>query len=209
MPPAEQYPDSVFVEDCAVLTDDCAFIASSGVASRQGEETSVRDILKNTYKKIYEIHKPGVLEGGDVLRIRDNFYIGQTARTNKAGIGQMTSILKEFGYTVSTIIINEMLHLKTGVAYLGNDTVVLSGELINCSAFGSYRKIIVEQDEAYAANCVRINDYVVMPAGYSKTRRAIQRCGYAVLEVDVSEFRKVDGGISCLSLRIPLTEGEI
>jgi dimethylargininase len=209
MPPAEQYPDSVFVEDCAVLTDKCAVIANTGVTSRQGEETSVHDVLKNTYKNIYEIHKPGMLEGGDVLRVHDHFYIGQTARTNKPGIEQLTTILQDFGYAVTMVPVSEMLHLKTGVAFLGDDTVVLSGELIDCPAFGPYRKIIIDQEEAYAANCVRINEYVVMPAGYHVTRRALQHYGYKVIEVDVSEFRKVDGGISCLSLRIPLTVRDI
>ncbi len=209
MPPAERYPDSVFVEDCAVLADNCAVIANTGVASRRGEETSVRDVLKNAYKKIHEIHKPGMLEGGDVFRIHDKFFIGQTARTNKAGIEQLTAILQEFGYTVSVVTVNEMLHLKTGVAYLGDDTVILSGELIDYPGFGPYRKIIVDQNEAYAANCVRINEYVVVPAGYNKTRCAIQHYGYNILEVDVSEFKKLDGGISCLGLRIPLTAESI
>ena len=205
MPPTERYPDSVFIEDCAVLTDKCAIIANTGVTSRQGEETRVHEVLKNIYKNIYKIQKPGVLEGGDVLRVHDHFYIGQTARTNKKGVEQLDAILQGFGYTTSMIVVNKMLHLKTGVASLGDNTVVLAGELIDCPAFRPFRQIIVDQDESYSANCVRVNDHVIMPAGYSKTRCAIQDAGYEIMEVDVSEFRKIDGGISCLSLRIPLT----
>ena len=201
----DQYPDSVFVEDCAVLTDACAVVTNTGVASRMGEEVSIRSMLKTMYKNVRDIKAPGVLEGGDVLRVQDHFYIGQTARTNKAGVEQLIAILQEFGYTASMINVNEMLHLKTGAAYLGDDTVVLAGGLIDHPVFGSFRKIIVDRDEAYASNCVRINDFVIVPAGYRRTRDTIQQCGYTVFEVDVSEFGKVDGGISCLSLRIPLT----
>lgn len=202
----EKFPDSVFVEDCAVLTDISAVIANTSIVSRKGEEASIRSVLGTMYKDIREIKAPGTLEGGDVLRVNDHFYIGLTARTNETGARQLITIPRECGYTASTISVNEMLHLKTGAAFLGDDTVVLTGELIDHPAFVSFKKIIVDNDESYAANCVRINDYVVMPAGYIKTKQAIQQCGYEVLEVDVSEFRKVDGGISCLSLRIPLTK---
>jgi len=205
MAPAEQYPDSVFVEDCAVLTDTCAVISRTSLASRKGEETSVHSVLGTMYKDIREIKAPGTLEGGDVLRVNDHFYIGETARTNEAGVEQFIVILGEYGYTASTIRVNDMLHLKTGVAFLGDDTVVLAREMKDHPAFVSFKKIIVDDDEAYAANCVRLNDHVVIPAGYRRTRDAIRQCGYTVFEVDVSEFRKVDGGISCLSLKIPLT----
>lgn len=205
MPALEQFPDSVFVEDCAVLTDACAVIANIGIASRQGEEASIHTVLKKMYKNIRTIEPPGILEGGDVLRVNDHFFIGRTRRTNTKGVEQLSTILHECGYTASTVSVNEMLHLKTGVAYLGDGMLVLAGELVDHPAFESYKKIIVDHDETYAANCLRMNDYVVMPAGYCKVKHAIQQRGYKVLEVDVSEFRKVDGGISCLSLRIPLT----
>lgn len=205
MPSAEQYPDSVFIEDCAVLADRFAVIARTGIASRRGEEKSVQRILKNIYDDIAEIKAPGTLEGGDVLRVGGHFYVGMTARTNEAGIAQLSTILQKSGYSVTAIAVEKMLHLKTGVAYLGDDTVVVAGELIGHQAFSRFRRITVDPDESYAANCVRINDRVVMPCGYTKTRKAIERLGYHVVETDVSEFMKIDGGISCLSLRIPLT----
>jgi dimethylargininase len=117
------------------------------------------------------------------------------------GANQLINLLKNLGYTASTVSVTKALHLKTSLAYLGNNNMVLAGEFIGNPAFGSFNQIIMDEDESYAANCVRVNDYVLVPAGYRKSKKAIEEAGYEVMEIDVSEFRKIDGGISCLSLR--------
>jgi len=201
MPAEEKFPDSTFIEDCAVLTEKCAIITNLGVKSRKGEEVSVHEVLKKYYTNIVNIKEPGKLEGGDTLRVNDHFYIGLTKRTNMAGANQLIEILKKFGYTGSTILVEKMLHLKSGIAYLGDNNLILAGELIDNPAFKKFNKIIINDDESYAANCIRVNNYVIIPAGYKKSKNAIIETGYKVKEVDVSEFRKIDGGVSCLSLR--------
>jgi dimethylargininase len=201
MPPDEWHPDATFVEDCAVLTEKCAIIGNLGVKSRKGEETSIEEVLRKYYSNMVRIKEPGTLEGGDVLRVGDHFFVGITERTNTDGAAQLTSILKDLNYTASTVPVTSALHLKTGVACLGDNNIVLAGEFIDNSAFGDFNAIVIDDDESYAANCVRINEHVLVPAGYPKAMRKIEATGYRVIEINVSEFRKVDGGISCLSLR--------
>ena len=201
MPPDEAYPDSTFVEDCAVLTEKFTIIGNLGIKSRKGEESSIAKILREYYSNITQITEPGTLEGGDVLRVGDHFYIGITRRTNVEGAERLISVLSELGYTGSTVHVTRSLHLKTGVACLDSNEIVLAGEFIGNQVFGDFKSIIIDDDESYAANCVRINKHVLMPAGYPKAMRKVEAAGYSVVEVDVSEFRKIDGGISCLSLR--------
>lgn len=201
MPAEEQFPDSAFIEDCAVLAEKCAVVTNPGAQSRKGEEASVHEVLKEHYTDIFRIEEPGTLEGGDVLRVNDHFYIRVTNRTNVEGAGQLIKILERFGYTGSTVLLQKILHLKSGIAYLGGNDMIVAGEPVTNPAFETFDKIIIDDDESYAANCIRVNDYVIIPQGYKKTRSALVERGYKVKEVDVSEFRKIDGGISCLSLR--------
>lgn len=201
MPSDDSYPDSTFVEDCAVLAERCAIIGRLGIDSRQGEEISVGETLRKYYSKIFRIEEPGTLEGGDVLRVDDHFYIGITQRTNLEGAGQLSDILKGFGYTSSTAQVAKVLHLKTGVGYLGDGCIAVAGEFTGNSAFAHLKTIFIDDEEGYAANCMRINEHVLMPAGYTKARKKIEDAGFSVIEIDISEFRKIDGGISCLSLR--------
>ena len=197
----EIYPDSVFIEDTAVLTEKCAVITNPGAFSRQGEETSVKEAMKNFYTNIEMITAPGTLEGGDVMRVNDHFYVGLSARTNKEGLRQFTGILNKYGYTASGIELKEVLHLKTGLAYLENNTLLAAGEFIGHPEFEKFNQVIIDPDENYAANCIRVNDFVLIPLGFPKTKSAVENAGFKTLEVDVSEFRKLDGGLSCLSLR--------
>ena len=197
----EKYPDSVFVEDTAVLTEKCAVITNPGALSRRGEEVSVERALEKFYTCIERIHSPGTLEGGDVMRVGNHFYVGLSARTNKEGLRRFTEILGRYGYTGSGIEMKEFLHLKTGLAYLEDNNLLIAGEFIDRPEFKKFNRIEIDPSESYAANCIWVNNKVLVPLGYPKTRAAIEAAGYETLEVDVSEFRKLDGGLSCLSLR--------
>lgn len=197
----EQYPDSVFVEDTAVLTEKCAIITNPGTPSRQGEEITIKEALKKFYTNIHTITAPGTLEGGDVMRVRNHFYVGLSDRTNEEGAGQFANILNKYGYTVSNVKMEKFLHLKTGLAYLENNNLLTAGEFIDGPGFETFNRIVVDDSESYAANCIRVNNMVLVAMGYPKTNAAIKAIGYKTLEVDVSEFKKLDGGLSCLSLR--------
>lgn len=197
----EQYPDSVFVEDTAVLAEKCAVITNPGASSRQGEEISIKEALKKFYTHIKSITAPGTLEGGDVMRVKNHFYVGLSARTNEQGARQFTGILIKYGYTVSTVKMEKFLHLKTGLAYLENNNLLTAGEFINRPGFEIFNRIVIDDSEGYAANCIWVNNVVLVPMGFPMTKAAIEAIGYKTMAVDVSEFRKLDGGLSCLSLR--------
>ena len=151
--------------------------------------------------KIEFIQSPGTLEGGDVMMVGDHFYVGLSNRTNEEGIAQFIKILNKHGLTGSAVTMSEFLHLKTGVNYIENDTLLVSGEFVDKPEFRRFRKIVVPPEEAYGANCIWVNDRVLVPLGYPTVEREVRAAGYEVLLVDTSEYRKLDGGLSCLSLR--------
>lgn len=171
------------------------------VESRSGEEIKIKRRLEEFYDRIEIVESPGTIEGGDVLRVCDHFYIGLSTRTNKEGAKQLINILEKYDYTGSTVPLKKALHLKSGIAYLGDNNLLAAGEFIDNPIFNNFNIIKVDNDERYASNCIRVNDYVLVAEGYQKTIKAIERAGYKTIRVDVSEFRKLDGGLSCLSLR--------
>jgi dimethylargininase len=199
--PAEQFPDATFVEDVALLTPECAIITSPGAPSRRDEVEGIKPVLKNFHSTIETITFPGTLEAGDVMMVGTHFFIGISERTNETGARQLISILEKYGMSGSTVKLESMLHLKTGVVYLENNTMLASGEFLSNPAFKKFNIIPVDPGEAYAANCIWVNGTVIVPEGYPRTRQKIDAAGYNTLPVDVSEFRKLDGGLSCLSLR--------
>jgi len=198
---SEQYPDSTFIEDVALLTRNLAIITKPGVKSRRGETTKIKKILRDFYTNIEEVREPGTIEGGDIMMVGSHFYIGLSERTNESGAKQVIKYLEKYGMSGSVIRLEKMFHLKTGVAYLEHNNLVASGELLTKEEFQKFNILKIEEDERYAANCIWINDRVLIPKGYPKARETIEGAGYMIKEVDVSEFRKLDGGLSCLSLR--------
>jgi dimethylargininase len=199
----ERYPDSVFVEDTALVTDRCAIVARPGAERRRGEVREVEEALYVLYENVERIAGPGTLDGGDVLHVGDHFYVGLTQRTNREGAEQLAEILRRYGFGASFVGLRRFLHLKTGVAYLGGDDLVVAGELVAKEEFGAFNRIVVPPEEEYGANCIRVNDRVLVAAGHETTAERIVERGYTVIELEMSEFRKVDGGLSCLSLRLP------
>jgi len=197
----ENFPDSVFVEDTALLTPHCAIISNPGAPSRKGETIRMSNTLNRFYSNIETIEDPGTLEAGDVMKVGEHFYIGLSERTNKNGADQLISLLKKYGMAASTITLEKLLHLKTGVSYLENNNLLATGEFLNKSEFQQFNLIEIDDDESYAANCVWINDRVLVPRGFPKAKTKIEELGYTTIAVDVSEYQKLDGGLSCLSLR--------
>ena len=203
MPADENFPDSCFVEDVAVLTRKCAIVTNPGAESRNGETAAIVPVLKRFFPEehIARIASPGTLEGGDVMMAGDTFYVGESARTNKEGIRQFGGILERYGFTCVPVPLEHVLHLKTGVNYLENGNLLVSGEFCEKEVFAGYKKTAIPEEEAYAANCIWVNGTVIVPAGFPAVLAAVQSLGYPTLTVDTSEFRKIDGGLSCLSLR--------
>ena len=199
-----RYPDSTFVEDVAILTKCSATLTHPGAPSRQGEVESIQETLARFYSSFHTVTSPGTLDGGDICEVGDHFFIGISERTNEAGARQLAGYLAQEGYT-STFVdirgIKGVLHLKSGIAYLGDNRLVLIDLLAEHAAFRGYDIVRVEPDEAYAANCVRVNEHVLFAAGHPRLQDAIRHLGYSVIALDMSEFQKMDGGLSCLSLR--------
>ncbi len=203
LPADERYPDSCFVEDPAVITRCCAIITNPGAPSRNGEKQEILGAVRQFFseEKIEQITDPGTLEGGDVMMVGDHFYAGHSARTNAEGIRQFIAILKKHGLNGSEVSLEKVLHLKTGVNYLENNTLLVSGEFVSKPEFGRFKRIQIPEAEAYAANCIWVNGTVIVPQGFPAVEAAVRSCGYDAIMVDTSEFRKLDGGLSCLSLR--------
>ena len=201
LPPDEDYPDSCFVEDISLCTPNGAILTCPGAESRRGEVSSIRDIITKFYDKVLAIEYPGTVDAGDIMMVGSHFYIGLSARTNEVGAREMISELNSLGLTGETVEIEGILHLKTGAAYLENNNLLLTETLQHMECFQRFKRIPVNSNEAYAANTIWVNGRVIMPSGYPETLHKIQDLGYEVIDVPTSEFEKLDGGVSCLSLR--------
>ncbi len=201
LPADEAFPDSTFVEDVALLTPACAIITNPGADSRRGEIASIKTVLADFYANIEEVCEPGRVEAGDIMMVGKHFYIGLSARTNQDGAAQIIAFLEKYGMSGSVVTLEEVLHLKTGIAYLEKNNLLACGEFLTKPEFQKFNILEIDASESYAANCIWVNGTVIMPKGYPKARKTITDAGYSIIEVDVSEFKKLDGGLSCLSLR--------
>jgi dimethylargininase len=207
--PDAMYPDGTFVEDTSIVTERGAILARPGAPSREGEVRSMGDCLRNFYPELPRIAAPGTVDGGDICEADGHFLIGVSARTNAHGAHQLAQHLGRWGYTSSTIDIRgdpALLHLKSGIAYLGAGLWAAVGAGIEAQLRSQHginiRDLIrVPPSESYAANCVRVNGVVFVADGYPQMSDALRSRGLRAVHLDMSEFRKMDGGLSCLSLR--------
>lgn len=214
----ERFPDSTFVEDTAVITralthdssdlkvsPPMAILTRPGAASRAGEVEGVKVALSKFSPQMNSIHEPGTLDGGDICEAGNHFFIGISERTNAAGAQQLADLVSSYGYSSSFVDIRDVkniLHLKSGLAYLGHNRLVVIDALRSRNEFRGYELVAVNANEEYAANCVQLNDYVLVAAGYPEFAWTLQDLGYKTIALEMSEFQKMDGGLSCLSLRI-------
>ncbi len=201
LPPDEGFPDSTFVEDTALLLPGVAVIMRPGAPSRLGEIEAMEPVLRQSFGRIERIAAPGTVDGGDIMNADGHHYIGLSQRTNRAGADQLIAILRRHGLDGTAVPLQRVLHLKTGVACLDRNNLVVSGEFVDLEVFRRYNQTIVDADEAAAANCILINGTVIMAAGYPKMAGRLEQLGYTTIRLDLSEFQKLDGGASCLSLR--------
>ncbi len=197
----EEHPDSCFVEDVALLTPSLAILTNPGAPTRKGETKKIMDVVAKYYDAVERINEPATIEAGDVMMVGSHFYIGISERTNLAGATQLIGILETHGMTGQTVMLDLFLHLKTGLAYLEHNNLLISGEFVDKPLFTSFNRIEVGEQESYAANCIWVNEKVLIPKGFSETKSKIKQLNYPIVELEMSEFQKLDGGLSCLSLR--------
>jgi dimethylargininase len=198
-------PDSMFVEDPAIVLDELAVILPLGTKSRQPEAESLGKALA-PFRELAYITAPGSIEGGDVLRINRTLFVGLTTRTNSEGIRQLGEILAPNNYKVVGVTVTGCLHLKSAVTYLGRNTLLANRPWFDATPFAGYDWIDVAPEEPHAANALALADTVIFPASFPRTRAKIEAAGFHVTPIDISELQKAESGLTCSSL---LFESEV
>lgn len=204
LPADEQFPDGTFVEDTAVIVPGGAILTRPGAASRLGEVDAIAVALGGHFSELATIEAPGCVDGGDICEAGTHVFIGLSHRTNEEGARQLATWLGRHGFSASTVDIRGMdsiLHLKSGIACLAGERLLLIPELAGHPAFAGYARVVLDADEIYAANAIQVNDKVLVASGYPKLAAKLRALGYDLVELDMSEYAKLDGGLSCLSLR--------
>lgn len=193
------YPDSTFIEDTAVVVDEIAILACMGVKSRRGEVINIEPELAK-YRSLKHIQFPATLEGGDVLQMNRQIFVGLSSRTNQAGFESIREILSPLGYQVIQIAIKDCLHLKSACTKIDADTLLVNPDWLDMKPISHFRKINIAKDESYAANCLSLNDTVYLPKEFPKTSEIIAQHGYTIETINISELQKAEGGLTCSSI---------
>jgi dimethylargininase len=204
LPPDDRFPDSTFVEDTAVLARGLAVLCRPGAPSRAGEVDAIRPTLEAFFPSPATIDAPGTVDGGDVCEAGDHVFIGVSERTNEEGARQLAALLSTRGLGTALVDVRGtpgLLHLKSGIAWLGGKTLALTGPLAARPQFAGWKPLLVEPGEEYAANAVLVNGRVLLAAGFPRLESAVRTLGLPVVPLEMTEFRRLDGGLSCLSLR--------
>jgi dimethylargininase len=199
LPADPAFPDSVFVEDPAIVVDELAIVTRMGAPSRRGEGESLADALA-PYRRVVRLTEPATLEGGDVMHSEKTLYVGLSHRTNADGVAQLAGHLAPFGYRVVPVEVRGCLHLKSACCYLGDDTVLANQAWLDPAPLANLRILDVPADEPWAANVLRIGDSVLVPSRFPRTRDLLAASGYQVVSIDNSELAKAEAGLSCMSL---------
>jgi dimethylargininase len=191
--------DSVFIEDTAVILEEIAVMCRPGVASRRAEVAKVERTLRK-FCELRWIESPGTLDGGDVLVAGKAIFAGLSTRSNESGIGQLRKIVADYGYSVTPVVTTHCLHLKSAVSIIAPGMLLINPDWIDGSVFEDYERVTVDRDEAHAANALRIDQELIYPSAFPRTRDKLIVNGFDVTEVDVSELQKAEGAVTCCSL---------
>ncbi len=199
LPAEPALPDSVCVEDTAIVLDELAVITRPGAESRRAETGSVAEVLK-PYRKLAHIEPPGTLDGGDVLQVGKTLYVGLSKRSNSQAIEQLHRIVAAFGYSVIAVELHDCLHLKSAVTQVGENTLLVNKAWVDAPVFHRFRLIDVALSEPFAANALLVGDTVIYPAAFPQTLERLEAQGIKVRTVDASELAKAEGGVTCCGL---------
>ena len=199
LPVEPDLPDSVFVEDIAIVLDELAIITRPGAESRRPETQSVAKGLE-PYRELFYIESPGTLDGGDVLHIDNKLFVGLSGRSNKAGIRQLHTLVSPFGYAVEALGVRGCLHLKSAVTQVAGDALLINRAWVDAIPFIGIDLIDVDPTESFGGNALLVGESVVYPLAYPRTRERLENRGITVRAVDVSEIAKAEGGVTCCSL---------
>lgn len=202
LPAEPNLPDSVFVEDVAIVLDEMAIITRPGAESRRPEITAVAEALV-PFRELARITYPATLDGGDVLRVGKSVFVGISSRTNQAGFEQLWGLLEPLGYSVTPVSVSGCLHLKSAVTQVSVDTLLLNRDWIDLELFSHLRHIAVHPDESHAANALLIGEKIIYPSSYPRTRQRLEVDGLSLFPIDVSELIKAEGAVTCCSLVFP------
>lgn len=202
LPPLDDYADALFVEDTALCLPRGAVLMRPGAPSRMGEVAEMAPTLRNLYDEIREISGPGHIEGGDILVTGREILVGRSARTDAEGVKELAAIVGDWGHKLREVFTPPgVLHFKTDCSLLDGETILSTERLDASGCFQGYRVIHTAPGEEACANTIRFNDLVLMPAGFPRTAEILDKAGFSVVEINNSECAKLDGGMSCLSLR--------
>lgn len=201
LPPLPESPDAVFVEDAAVVLDEIAIVTRPGAASRRGETASVAAALA-AWRPLTHITPPGTLDGGDVLRVGRTLYVGATARSNAAGIGNLAEVVAPLGYQVQPVPVANCLHLKSAATLIDEETLLCNPEWVDAKSFRELAFVAVDTREPHGANALCIGEALVYPASCPRTAEALERRGTALHRIDMSETEKAEGGVTCCSILV-------
>jgi dimethylargininase len=201
LPSGPETPDSVFVEDIAIVFPELAIITRPGAASRRAEVAAVADALRR-YRPLVSIEAPGTVDGGDVLVAGRRVFVGRSTRTNADAVAQMRRVLSPHGYTVCEVAVSDCLHLKSAVTVVDAGVVLLNPDWIAPALFREFEILTVADGEAYGANALRLRDRVVVPAAFPRTADRLAARGLRVVAVDASELAKAEGAVTCCSLLV-------
>ena len=205
--PEADLPDSVFVEDVAVILDEIGILARPGPDSRRSEVARIAPVI-GEYRELKTIEPPGTLEGGDVLRIGRTLYVGLSGRTNNQGFNQLRSLAERFGYSVTPIPVKDGLHLKSAVSQVGPETLLVNPNWVDGAVFSGFQLLEIDQREPFAANGLLVGDSLIYPRSFSRTAERLVREGVQLEPVDVSELQKAEGAVTCCSLMFEEGSGE-
>jgi len=191
--------DSCFIEDNAVVVDELAILTTMGAGHRRGEPVEVEPVLRQ-YRAVERVADGARIEGGDVLRIGNDFFVGRSARTDSAGIGELRRMLEPHGYRVHDVEVRGGLHLKTACTAISETTLLANRDWVDVDALGRPIVIDVDPAEPFAANVLLVGEAVIMNEAFPRTLQRVRERIPHVQAVDTSEFVKADGGLTCLSV---------
>jgi dimethylargininase len=192
-------PDAVFIQDTAVVVDEVAVVATMGAACRAEEVESVAEALL-PHRSLRRLSPSATLEGGDVVRIGRTLYVGDSGRTNREGIKQLSDILAPYDYQVTPVGVRGCLHLSTGCSYLGRGVLLLNRVWVDAAPFRQFEIIEAPETESWAANTIAVGDSVLMASAFERTRALVEGHGFQVIATDISELQKAEGALTCMSL---------